>query len=660
MTTKHRTDNLARLLADERGAEILAELQKLRLETGYRPTTPGTPPEPTIGAWRVVPTPDGPELRRRDLDPAELRTWADVEHVPAAGRDARVVLLGESSARGFLLDPVYNPAIALQRRFDAIGDGVQVVDLAHTGADIPDLLAVIRRLPLVRPDVIVVYAGNNWARSRYTPAHLDLLATALRTDGYPGMRRCFLDRIVTPGVRRVLRALADVATATNAEVVIVVPEFNLGGWQHDTELELPPLSPDDLIAWTARRERAESALDSGDTATVLAETAAMRALDDGMSPVTGRLRGLAAADPEAAFTEARDSVCGLFTMHTPRVTAGVRAALVDGLRAHGFGSVDLADLLRTGQGTPWPDPAYFLDYCHLSVAGIHRLADAVSERVRAVLPDDTPRGEPTAATPLSGETQAIGEILAAVHNSYYGQPYATVADLVRGAVQTHPAARDFADALLRLLSGAGPVWSCAATPELLRTEHAARYLAPMLSRSAEHLGMWQLRSALADALDVPPDTSPNPAEVDLLAMAEQGLLDGAFRGVNHLPERAFYQAFGRTSRFGCHLNAGAAATLTMTYRVPAAIRPTASATVRVNGHRIGQCAAANAWTDTTFAIPDGVLRAGVNSVEIDWPTGGADWADRRVADAAALARGDYPVVLGVQGELFELLVTLGP
>lgn len=398
----------------------------------------------------------------------------------------------------------------------------------------------------------------------------------------------------------------------------------------------------------------------------------MRTLDEGLSPVTGRLRGLAVlatgdtSAAAAALTESRDSVCGLLTTHTPRITAGVRAALIEGAKARGFGCVDLAALLRTDHRPPWPDPGFFLDYCHLSADGIERLADALSGRVRDLLPAERPRRQATETPVLSPGDRAIGDVLAAVHNSYYGQPRERVRELVGRAVWAHPAGREFATSLLRLLESAGPVWSCAATADLLRTGHAARYLAPMLSRSAEHLGMWELRAALAAVLGVRTATDePNPARLDLLATAEQGLLEGAFRAVNHLPERAFFQAFGRASRFGFHLSAGCAATLSMTYRVPAGIRSAESpdpavVTVGVNGRPVAQAPATMSWTNTTLAIPGGLLRDGVNSLEIGWPTGGADWLDRRAGDAAALARGEYPAVLGVQGEVFELLLLPEP
>ena len=669
---KSRAENLARLLADEAGAEILAEMQKLSLETAaLAPTSAAKPASGsalaasgTVGAWEVGPTPLGPELRRRPLDADELRAWADVDHVPGADGATRVVLLGESSARGFLLDPLLTPALALQRRLDGAGGRFQVVDLAHTGADLRDLTEITLQLPQIEPDVIVVYAGNNWVRPRHTPAHLDVLAAALRTGGYPMMRRTYVERIVGPGVRRVLAALTAVAEACSAELVLVVPEFNLQGWSADPELELPPLPSGDLLAWSAQREQAEAALAAGDHPRVMAATDEMARLDQGLSPVTGRLRGLAApadqpALARAALEESRDAVCGLLTAHTPRVTSEVREWLLTAIAERNLRSVDLADLFRTVPDAPCPGPEFFLDYCHLSSQGIETMAEALGGLLAGF---DAGGSKPLGM--LSKDDEAIGDILAAVHNSYYGQPRERVEGLVRRAVDGSPAGRAFAGALLHLLEGQGPVWSSAPIRELTQRPHAARYLAPMLSRSAETLGMWTLREALLDVVGPPPaddaaaDDAVATETVDLLLTAEQGLIEGAFGAVNHRPERSFFQAFGRSSQFGFRLSGvdGAGAQVHLTYRVPAAAVAGTPIGVAVNGHAVGVLEAKDSWTSARLAIPDGLLRDGVNGLELQWPCGGGDWSARRIEDARALARGDYPLVLGVQGELFDLLL----
>lgn len=661
-TFKHRADNLARLLADEHGAEILAELQKLSLESAHavspRTRRAGEEEAGVVGVWQVLPTPDGPAMRRRALSAEQLRTWADVEHIPAAGRSTRVALLGESSGRGFLLDPLLTPAIALERRLNTAGGDFQVVDLARTGADLRDLMEIMAQVPLAEPDVIVVYAGNNWVRSRHSPAHLDLLAAALREGGYPEMRRAFLDRIVAPGARRVLDRLASVASACQAEVVLVVPEFNLQGWSPDPELELPPLAPEHLARWSRARALAEDALAEGPVDGALGFIDEMAGLDQGMSPLTGWLRARAAdaaGRPDtrlSALRESRDAACGLLTTHTPRITEHLREFLLAGAAERGFRCVDLAELLALGPGPSLPDPGFFLDYCHLSSTGIERFAAAATDAIM-----DRPAGTTEPLDVLSPADRAIGDVLAAMHNSYYGQTQERVEQLVVGAVHADPAGRSFCEALLRLLEGTGPVWSSAAVRVLTERPHAERYLATMLSRSAETLGMWTLHEALLAA--VGPQTPGRRAQekVDLLATAEQGLIDGAFLAVNHLPERAYFQAFGARSVFGFRSEHSGGGRLRVTYRIPAVLSAGDPVVVSVNGHRSGELRPRDSWATAELRIPDGALEEGVNKLEISWPRGGADWSERRVRDAQALSRGDYPVVLGVQGELFDLLFT---
>jgi hypothetical protein len=266
------------------------------------------------------------------------------------------------------------------------------------------------------------------------------------------------------------------------------------------------------------------------------------------------------------------------------------------------------------------------------------------------------RGEP--ADGLSGDDRAIGDLLAAVHNSYYAQPRVRVEELVRRAT-ARPAGREFAEALHQLLAGSGPVWASPTVPVLLRRPHAARYLAPMLSRSAETLGMWTLRTVLGDVLGPARHPAPPPpGPLDLLAGAEQGLLNGAFRSITHQPERAYFRAFGRTSSFGFWLPAPAGGRVRLSCRVPAALDPGSTVFVEVNGRSIGAFPPPADWAEVEFGIPAGALLTGTNHLTVHWPYGGADWADRRVADARALARGDYPTVLGIQGQLFDILLVV--
>ncbi|WP_432157578.1 hypothetical protein [Streptomyces sp. bgisy153] len=671
-----RADNLARLLADERGAEILAELQKLALVTGSRQATGNgsraaggaEPGIPTVGPWDVVRTDGGTTLRRRSLPMDEARTWADLADIPLSEEAERIVLLGESSARGFLLDPVFTPALALQRQLDDAAPGAhQCIDLAQTGQSLRELMTLVGQLPVLRPDMIVVYAGNNWVLPQHTPAHLDLLATALRNGDYATMRDCFLDRIVAPEALRLLNRLAQVARSCEARVVLVIPEFNLRGWSPDPELELPPLTPDALTRWAGLRRRAEDAQGRGDAESVLTLTEEMASLDRGLSPATGWLRAQAArtlgraADEERALETARDAAAGLLTTHTPRVISPIRAMMAETGARLGFGCVDLGALLRHRTPHTLPDPSYFLDYCHLSDQGIELLAAAVTDEIRGLPQGTTPPG-PGA----SEKARAMSFLLAAVHNSFYGQPEERVAELTRAAVLGVP---ETAQALLDVLQADGPVWTHPAVTTLVATPQAHRYLAPMLTRQAETLGMWSLRRCLGretgntlrpDGCDgvnggeSTPAPEPRPRTTDLLAAVEQGLIDGAFRPPNHLPERSYLQCFGRTSTLAFELPEAVAGELTLVYRTPEAVGRGEPATVLANGTEIGNLpVATDGWRRLRLAVPASVVRTGGNRLVIHWPLGGAQWQVRRTSDAAAMARSEFPMVLPVQGELFE-------
>ncbi|MEU5092563.1 hypothetical protein [Streptomyces sp. NPDC021356] len=671
-----RADNLARLLSDERGAEILAELQKLALVTGSRQAaangpraTAGTEPDAAaVGPWDVVHTDGTTIMRRRPLPVDEARTWADVADIALSDTAERVVLLGESSARGFLLDPVFNPALALQRRLDDAAPGAhQCIDLAQTGQSLRELMTLVGRLPALRPDVIVVYAGNNWVLPQHTPAHLDLLATSLRNGDYATMRDAFLDGIVAPEAQRLLNRLAQVARSCEARVVLVVPEFNLRGWTPDPELEFPPLAPDDLTRWSGLRRRAEDARARGEAASVLTLTEEMAALDRGLSPATGWLRASAArtlgrtADEERALEAARDAAAGLLTTHTPRVTSALRAAMADTGARLGFRCVDLGALLRHRSPHALPEPSYFLDYCHLSDQGIELLAAAVTDAVRG-LPEGTTAPGPGAP----GTARAMSFLLAAVHNSFYGQPEERVAELARAAVRGVP---ETAQALHDVLEADGPVWTHPAVKTLVADPQANRYLAPMLTRQAETLGMWSLRTCLrreigrvprpgapgrANGAERAPGPQARPGPTDLLAAVEQGLIDGAFRPPNHLPERSYLQCFGRTSTLVLELPQAVSGEVTLVYRTPETIDRTAAAAVLANGTEIGKLPAAmGGWRCLRLAVPASAVRPGGNRLVIHWPLGGARWQARRTSDAAALARSEFPMVLPVQGELFE-------
>src|SRR5262249_41756199 len=108
----------------------------------------------------------------------------------------RVALFGESVAAGYLYTPHLTPARVLEAQLRPAGGepNFEVIDLARTNEPLASLTETVRTSLQINPDVLVIFAGNNWnlletpevspyaplaeARRRY--------AAALRAEGIAG------------------------------------------------------------------------------------------------------------------------------------------------------------------------------------------------------------------------------------------------------------------------------------------------------------------------------------------------------------------------------------------------------------------------------------------------------------------------------------------
>src|SRR4051794_22717408 len=73
----------------------------------------------------------------------------------------RVAFFGESVAAGYLYAPHLTPARVLESQLKAAGD-FEVVDLARTNETLAGLAETVRTSLQINPDVLVIFAGNNW------------------------------------------------------------------------------------------------------------------------------------------------------------------------------------------------------------------------------------------------------------------------------------------------------------------------------------------------------------------------------------------------------------------------------------------------------------------------------------------------------------------
>jgi hypothetical protein len=662
---RREADEFARLLSDSRGAEILAALQRLRAhQAGPAAPPAGAAPAPAtggipvdgqdVGIWRTERADGGIGLRRRDAD-ANPWHWARADYIPPAAGAQRVVVVGESVARGWGYDPVLNPAMALDRQLTEAAPGqYQCVDLAQAGAMAEDLTRLVGQLPAAAPDVVVVMAGNNWGCFPGSRADLvSELATGVAEHGYAAMRQRFIDTVMLPRARSLMDSLLALHAEHGTRVIVVIPEFNLHGWAPPQNVEVPLLASGRLARWYEARARATRACAGRRWPEAAAAAREMAELDGGTSPVTGQLLARAAlglgdgALARAGLEGSRDALAGLGICYTPRIIREIRDLLAKFAAGHGFRCVDLGKALASEDIPELPDPALFWDYCHLSDTGIERAMSAVADAVLG-LPEGTSRPGPP---PADAEFLALMRIVAAAQAAFLGQPAATVDLHLRLALQAQPGVRTVLTWLTEILAGTGPMWARPAVEPLSGLRPLASLFGHVALTSSLPAELWTLRGCLEEVLGRTPDTAPGTA--DLLA---DPFREG-HKPPNLTPGRAYHTATARRSRLAFGVTQPADSRVDLVYRGSAAAGP--GATVAVNDQRVGSLPPAASWTPARLEIPAAALRPGVNWLSIDWPDPDIDAERALAADCSAMARGELPFMLPAFGELFDARVTLG-
>jgi lysophospholipase L1-like esterase len=361
----------------------------------------------------------------------------------------RVAFFGESVAAGYLYAPQLTPAGVLEDQLRAAGgDGnFEVIDLARTNETLAGLLATVRASLQINPDVLVLFAGNNWNLletpevSPYAPSiqARQEVAAALRAEGLAGPVRLARERL-RASVEAVFHEIALLAWSVVIPVVVVIPEVNLGDWENRQpvpwlpgdgvarwhrlykeavgHLEAlspwPPLPCDPHPATPNGRggtqsgggaplplgeegrgtrgggDRGGGGREAADAAEAIAHS--LLDLDGGVCPASWRIlararqaRGDLAGAAEAARQEVDAArYSTLAFLGAPQATPEVQDLLREMVQRHGLLSVDLPKIFAAHTGSPLPDRRLFLDYCHLTAEGMRVAMAPVAEAVLRV------------------------------------------------------------------------------------------------------------------------------------------------------------------------------------------------------------------------------------------------------------------------------------
>jgi len=397
---------------------------------------PGVPPKQSklIVIWERREE-DGKTCFVRRLETMDTwQFWANIGRIEAKGSKLRVLFIGESVARGYLYDPSFTPALALQMILDEqFGkEQIEVIDLARTnlGYEVRDLALAALQL---EPDIAIVFGGNNWGFS--LPAFTDIadIDEALTTSGMAGVKRV-CDQYIARAVRTIVTEIATEYKNAGVPLVWIVPEFNLADWR-EPFTNAPYLPDNRNREWIATLKAARQALSDGDAATAEQLAKSVVELDGGLCAagyyILAQCRGLANdTESQRKYLElARDAQSWDSAISfIPRPYTLSQQILREELPKYDAQTVDLPAVFKQYLNGEIPGVRLFVDYCHLTSEGMRIAMGAAASCVLRTLKGTEQPWYTLVAERIAParEIEAEASFLAAIHTAHRYQRYEMV------------------------------------------------------------------------------------------------------------------------------------------------------------------------------------------------------------------------------------------
>lgn len=610
--------------------------------------------EPVVGIYRPV----GAKVYERDPERVdEWAQWADVPRIEVRDDEVRVVLIGESAARGYFYDPDVSFAALIGEALRSVAPATpwSVVDLARTNAGEYDVGKLLVEVLNLRPAHIVFFAGNNWNDAAFNPIERLRCAGALARSGIAGRIEA-VHRTLGGVASEMISMLAMVAGLAGSEAVVVVPEFNLVDWREESRFLVPSPIAMPAREWCRTFAAAEDALLAGrypEAAELIRTLAAATEWEYGpvvhmRARVLEATEGFDAARP--LYERARDLATGSCIPHSPRCVASVQRELVSSAAQYGFATVDLREVLREAGR---PDNELFMDYCHLSRPGLQRAAGAVASRItgRAVA-----RG--WSSNQISERTESRAHALAAIHNAHYLQPADTVRRHIVRAL-AHEAGRETLALYRRSVADHAPRWLTGCGRELVQPRAVERYLRPLDSRLSARLSDTLLLREIEAALGTPrPSAFAAPLEpgTRIKNLLDPRYYAECFRERNAFGRkgRLFLRVISPVTRFRFDAEAPLRCTLELIARTP--LDPNGACTVALDGMPLGETPLGTGWGTASWPID---VDEGAHVISIAWLGDPSTASPSREALADAEILGTYPEPFVVFADLRRVRLNCG-
>lgn len=621
--------------------------------------------------------------------PASPARRAAERNTPRSARDQRrVCLIGESAAAGFYLAPWLTPAKVLSEQLSRFAP-FEVIDQARPGMLLDELVQTTIEALETSPDLLVVFAGNNWIglgprphlyADRYLEAFQDF-ADSIRQFGVGGLRRLGDERMRSRA-RRAVDRVAALAAPAGVPVIFVVPAVNL--LDFESLHPVPWLPGDGVDRWYALYAQVLTSLAGKGGGKAVATAREMIALDGGECATSHRLLAtalLAEGRSKEAYIPLQahlDTSCWdeRFGRGSSAPTVVCRELLA-GCRRHGLTAVNLASHFAQLTGSPLTDRRLFLDHCHLTAEGIQAGMAAVAVEVLRLCGLEAPDWQCLAkaeATGMPREVAGLSKLHAGLYNAHMNRPATggqpPLAEALFGeALDEIPALSETMRDYIEAMTAPGRAFLTAACARNQVSSYPLQPLAWLPSdlgidalepmcRALESHGL-----PIGDYLDrrLLEHHAVDKGGLDIaLPKYRERDAGASISYVLRQPAPTIFRAHWPTSVFYLVTNGSWDLRVNLSLRLPASRAVTGYGSVKVslNGGSVGDVRVGGTWTGYDLKLERSQLRPGLNRLSLSWPGLGSVGNQALQTAIHRLRQGLPADVYPVFGEVFSLQTEL--
>ncbi|MBL6449599.1 hypothetical protein JMN32_25030 [Fulvivirga sp. 29W222] len=645
MELKETSNKVAELVYSGASIDLSNELA-LFIEEQQEPATKSTEPvsrPEKVGRW-IKDDISGNYVKNPEFD-SEDDNWSEVEFITPGSEDVyRIVLIGESVARCTHFPHEYCAARVVEKMLSESipGRKIEVVDLAKEGMRFEQLMEVISESVLLNPDMVIVFAGNNWqpGSSLGTPYNFNMLQKTVGTSGQTQFIKDTLRDSLKSNVNDFKELLTGINAEYNIPVLYVMPEFNLGGFKPARKEYVSHFLPGNKMKiWSEAYDSCLHAEASGGWEEVKKLAGQMMDMDTehpfAYEMMAKYFEHIGDLRQRREFLEQLKDKALINAIGTsaPRRFTVIRELVNDILKESPVTVVDLQEVLKKHSHEGIPGNELFLDYCHLNFRGIHLAMGALASQIASILGVNIDAASMSAIeSPVSERVLSITHFQAAIHNYYVGQ------DTPLLYHHCCEALKHADDELVEAYHKSCILFSKRSSAVFSDELHFLSEVYPFENFSVfghprnKKLMFIELVDAMTKALQVVKkieiaDEIKNiriqeykigKEPVDLL---ESPYAERSFQEFLCDEDVAYYRAHETRSSFICVADASENIELDVTARIPdfAFCDINSAVKVYVNGDLYETVRVCDEWTNIKISIKREVLGAGVNKLEFVWP-----------------------------------------